>query len=508
MPLESLEHNCGVVLVVGKEETFNVVPIALELMQASTNRGNRQCGISVQTYASRLATQHAMGTPNKGLMHTSKVLTGPRAVGHVRYVTNKHGKLEDAHPAVVHWGKKRQTTMGVAFNGNLLGFEAKRKELQKQGYSVRNTDTAVQAALLAHQLQTQRSVEAACRATCKDISGAHNVAALTNEGLAIAWMNRKGVQHPLHLFETRNEWVVISETAAARRVLGGSGKHTEFDPGDAWIFERGKKPYKRQVEDSGNPHFCPFEFMYFGHHESVWRDIAAREARIRSGEHVAAMDEASGLFDRIERNETRVAFIPNSGREYANAYAMAIQRGCAVPVILRNPDFDPEKRTFLDGGLESEILAKYLFDAELARGKHLILWDDSIVRGRTLENLLPIIRKICKPKSIHLRIGFPVVQAPCFYGINMSTMEELWFTKYFLMLNAGTSVANVEKKMAKDLKVDSIEFLPVEALPNILASEKIGPGQLCLGCTQGMHPTIEGQHLYQIQISDLLQDKH
>ena len=56
----------------------------------------------------------------------------------------------------------------------------------------------------------------------------------------------------------------------------------------------------------------------------------------------------------------------------------------------------------------------------------MLLVEDSIVRGTTLQVLLSRIRQCGQPREIHVRVACPPIIAPCFYGIDMSTVSELF----------------------------------------------------------------------------------
>ena len=85
----------------------------------------------------------------------------------------------------------------------------------------------------------------------------------------------------------------------------------------------------------------------------------------------------------------------------------------------------------------------------------------SIVRSTTLQSLLTHIRERGGAKEIHVRVACPPIIAPCFYGIDMSTRGELWAPKY--MAGDVPTVAE-QDNMARELKADSLFYLPKEAL--------------------------------------------
>ena len=65
---------------------------------------------------------------------------------------------------------------------------------------------------------------------------------------------------------------------------------------------------------------------------------------------------------------------------------------------------------------------------------------------------------------------------PCFYGIDMSTEEELFARRFPGDLDA------LEQQAAAALEVESLTYLPVEAM------NRVFPGPRCAACFDGNYP--------------------
>jgi amidophosphoribosyltransferase len=106
------------------------------------------------------------------------------------------------------------------------------------------------------------------------------------------------------------------------------------------------------------------------------------------------------------------------------------------------------------------------------RGRRLVVVDDSIVRGTTTRQIVQVLRE-AGASQIHLRIVSPPIRWPCFYGIDMSTREELIAT--------GSSVEGIRDFVG----ADSLAYLGLDAL---VAATGTGMGSFCRACFDGQYP--------------------
>ena len=85
-------------------------------------------------------------------------------------------------------------------------------------------------------------------------------------------------------------------------------------------------------------------------------------------------------------------------------------------------------RTFIEGaeGRAAKVRQKYTPIPAVLSGRRIFLVEDSLVRATTMRALVQRLRQEGKAKEIHVRIACPPIIAPCFYGIDMSTLGELY----------------------------------------------------------------------------------
>ncbi|VDK63201.1 unnamed protein product [Cylicostephanus goldi] len=116
-------------------------------------------------------------------------------------------------------------------------------------------------------------------------------------------------------------------------------------------------------------------------------------------------------------------------------------------------------------------------------GRRIVLVDDSIVRGNTMQVLVQMLLNAGAKEvaDVHLRIASPPVKFPCFMGINIPTADELLasnkdldeITEYF----GATSVGYL-----------SVDGLREAVESGIEKSENFDIGH-CTACLTGEYPT-------------------
>jgi amidophosphoribosyltransferase len=129
---------------------------------------------------------------------------------------------------------------------------------------------------------------------------------------------------------------------------------------------------------------------------------------------------------------------------------------------------------------------------EVLAGKRVLLVEDSIVRSTTLKSLLDLIRERGGAREIHVRVACPPIVAPCFYGIDMSTIGELFAPRF---MHGKTITLEEQQAMARELHADSLFYLPLEAIARCIG---LPAEKLCRACLTGEYPTASGERLYQL----------
>ena len=119
--------------------------------------------------------------------------------------------------------------------------------------------------------------------------------------------------------------------------------------------------------------------------------------------------------------------------------------------------------------------------------------DDSIVRGTTTKQIVRYLKKFGKAKEVHVRVSCPPIMGPCFYGIDMSTVNELLAPKFEKKFD-GKNISNkVSKAIAKELGADSVIY---QTIPGLVRSIGLPKANLCMACLNRDYPTPCGKRLF------------
>jgi amidophosphoribosyltransferase len=197
-------------------------------------------------------------------------------------------------------------------------------------------------------------------------------------------------------------------------------------------------------------------------------------------------------------SDTIVVPVPDTAKAAADAMAFELKLP-SVEGLMRNRYVG---RTFIEGEQRNaRVRMKYTPLRQVLEGKRVLLVEDTIVRSLTMKALLGVMRTVGKAKEIHVRVACPPIIAPCFYGIDMSTVQELFAPRF---MHGNKFTREDENRMAAELGADSLVYLPTDSLARCIG---IQTERLCRACVTGQYPTAEGTQLYQLALRPASTDK-
>jgi amidophosphoribosyltransferase len=507
--MSELNHECGIAAIYhlsgeasplappqGPDESSRLIPRMLLDIQ---NRGQLSAGMTSFSpdRSQLLATHRELGTVTEvfRLNHRGKAeslmerFAGRAAIGHVRYATCGKDDQSYAQPFERHHLQKHKW-FSFAFNGQLANYAELRDKLlaDDDHHLARSTDTEI----IMHEISREFSGERrptlfeAIRNVSGRFDGAYSLVLLNALGEMVVARDPLGLR-PLCYAVEGTLFAAASESVALLNLGFDHDSIRCLEPGHAITLSGDQIKIERFAEQRGRAH-CFFEWIYFANVASTMDGRSVYLARKALGEELARLEDVP--LDE----ETVVVPVPDTSKCAADAMAYQLNIPC-VEGLIRNRY---SGRTFIEGGStrRHKAAVKYTPLREVLEGKRVLLVEDSIVRSTTMRVLIDKIREVGRAREIHVRVACPPITSPCFYGIDMSTIEELFAPQF---ISFGRSRENAYAEMARELGADSLRYLPVEAIARAVGRPA---AQLCQGCITGRYPTACGQQLFQIALSN------
>lgn len=517
-----LQHECGVAAVFhaagrpvsalapipgNAQSVARMIPRMLLDMQ---NRGQLAAGMSSYQPGRQalIETHKELGTVAEAfrLNHRAKFeaimrqLDGPAAIGHVRYATCGADDRSYAQPFERSHGR-RTKWFAFAFNGQIANYKALKEDLLRQGdyHLKRDTDTEIIMHSISYELQGEEGIETdwvrVFGRLAQRFDGAYNIVLLTAKGELIVARDPVGLR-PLCIAQDTEEFedehgqvrerpgplfAAASESVPLSNL--GFKEIRSLEPGTLAIVNESGVRFERFAARR-KPAHCFFEWIYFANVASTLDDCSVYLSRANLGKELAALEDVPLDEDTI------VVPVPDTAKAAADAMAYAL-RLPSVEGLMRNRYVG---RTFIEGAADraTKVRVKYTPLPEVLHGKRVLLVEDSIVRSTTMRALVKEIRERGGAREIHLRVACPPIIAPCFYGIDMSTRDEL-VAPPFADLPGGFLSAEAQQKLAEELGADSLRYLPIESLARSIG---LSEQRLCRACVTGDYPTVYGQELF------------
>ena len=459
-PFDGMHEECGV-FGVYSSETRDVAHSVYYGLFALQHRGQESAGIAV-AYANKIQYYKGMGLVSE-VFSGGKLDTLPQgdiAIGHVRYSTTGASLLLNAQP-IVFTGKCGK--MALAHNGNLTNTKQLREELIA-GDAVFQTSIDSEVMALLINKYSGGDIVQGVLAACERIRGSYALVVMTSDKL-IAVRDPFGVR-PLVLGKSIDDTVVASETCAFDAV--GAAYVRDVKPGEVVVIDSsGEHSYFLRTEGKA-PAACIFEYVYFARPDSVIDGLSVYQARKESGRILARSNP------HIEADI--VSGVPDSGLVAARGYSEVSGIPC-VEALAKNRYVG---RTFIQPDQhmrEHSVSVKMNALRANIEGKRVIIIDDSIVRGTTSRKIVQMLRE-GGAKEVHMMVCSPVVQNPCYLGIDMQTRSQL--------IGAGRSV----QEICDYIEADSLHYLTVDQLKETCGNCKLN---FCTGCFDGDYPySLEG----------------
>ncbi len=394
--------------------------------------------------------------------------SGEVLLGHLRYGTHGKNSIENCHP-MLRPNNWRSRNLIMAGNFNLTNVDELFDVLIDLGqHPKEKSDTVTVMEKVGHYLDeeverwydfykselTKREVtnkieesidiEKILKKAFSDFDGGYAMAGLTGYGASFVVRDPSGIR-PAHYYADDEIIVVASEKAAIKTSFNVEYSDIqEITPGNALIMNKDGSYSEKEILAPLERKSCSFERIYF----SRGTDPAVYNERKKLGQLLCP--KILEMVD-YDLNNTVFSYIPNTAETSWIGMMQGLEdylRGERKKVIA-NKKSTPEEidnvlslrtrvekivikdaklRTFITDNDSRNDLVAHVYDTTYEviekNTDTLVVIDDSIVRGTTLEKSILAMLKRLEPKRIIIVSAAPQIRYPDCYGIDMSRMRE------------------------------------------------------------------------------------
>lgn len=460
---------CGLAGVYGVDN----LPIHLTQLMIETiePRGNgKGAGLALST-STGFDTHRMVGAPRQVLttLPFANTRSGTVCVAHHRYGTST-GNADTVN--VQPFKRKLNGTEFVLLhNGSIPGDGTLREQLgQFEGFDA-SSDSEIISLLIAQGLQKGDDFHTAVVKALRQLSSmtccqaAYALIVATKDHMVIACDPQQ--HRPLCYGKVGDGWAIASETAALDAVFARDLTHVRG--GEAVTFSE-NGIHSEFFWSTISPTNCVVETLYLSKHQSkLWGNPeSVGEMRRRVGmmlsKHYMPPDE--------ECADTILVPVPASAIPLAEGY----HEVTGLPFVLAIAKSIFAGRSFLQNTqaeITEELETKFYGLAHLFAGKHIILVDDSVIRGSTMKYIAELLMK-AGAESVVILSGLPQVVEECHKGVYIRKRAD-GRRRLLADIHDGDL-----KAMAEELGVRQIVFCSREDM------KVIAPvSTLCMDCLGG-----------------------
>ncbi len=405
---------------------------------------------------------------NEKWLKDNVAFTGELWLGHLRYGTHGMNSIENVHP-FLRQNNWRSRNLVMAGNFNMtnvdelfdilvnIGQHPKEKvdtvtvmekighfldeEIQNlfEKYKTKYSNKEV-SEIIEEELELQNVL----RRACKDFDGGYTMAGLTGSGSAFVVRDPNGIR-PAYYYADDEVVVVASEKPAIKTAFNiNYNQIEEIKPGNALVIDKSGDFALHPIVEQGEKKSCSFERIYFsrGNDPEIYRE------RKQLGRLLVPQVLKSINFDL---KNTVFSFIPNTAETAfyglmagVEDYLINKQKEIFLdgktsvdpleevltfrPRIEKIVIKDAKLRTFITDDTHRDDMVAHVYDTTyevVHKDKDtLVVIDDSIVRGTTLEKSILTMLDRLNPKKIVVVSSSPQIRFPDCYGIDMSRMGD------------------------------------------------------------------------------------
>ena len=448
-----------------------------------------------------------MDSLKKNTAHVSELF-----LGHVRYGTFGQNSVEAVHP-FLRQNNWMHRNLIVAGNFNMTNNKELFNDLVNLGQHPKEmSDTVTVMERIGHFLDDAvakiyrkvkkegvSKIEASSiigeqldlikilKKASKDWDGGFVIGGLVGHGDAFVIRDPAGIR-PAYYYKDDEVLVVASERPVIKTVFNTPEDSIKvLGPGNGLVIKKSGKLIVKNIIKPVEKKSCSFERIYF----SRGSDIKIYNERKKLGRLVFPQilnavnnDLKNTVFSYIP-NTAEVSFfgLVHEAQDYMNEIAekKIIEEGKNIsreklkkllsyrPRIEKVAIKDAKLRTFITDDSSRDELVKHVYDVtygSIKKTDNLVIIDDSIVRGTTLQKSIIKMLDRLSPKNIIIVSSAPQIRYPDCYGIDMARMGDLIaFRAAIQLIKDSKQEAIIEKVYKKCLVENKKE---VEKIKNVV----------------------------------------
>ena len=456
-----VKENCGVVGIFSLKG-INVVPMLIDSLRALQHRGQEAWGIAIPN-KSPLKKVGLVSASANDFKNISTEYSSFAAIGHVRYSTIGKSNLDNAQPLKVK-------DLCIAHNGTISNVEELSNMVGGCSFTPQNSsDTLVAAQRLVSLISEKGKFSSALSVLRNEMIGSYCFTFLSDDNSVYAARDPRGFRPLVLGKKTDGETHIVASESSALSAIGANLVR-DVKSGELIKFSKNGMESEMFSEEKQKAH-CSFEFTYFAHPSSVMEGSNIYVARKKIGKFLAKKFPI--------KDAELVIPVPDSARPAALGYAQELGIPFDEGLLKDRYSKKGPLRSFIEPHQSDRIeINRWIIPIkEIIDGKHVIVVDDSLVRGTSSKAIIKALRK-AGARKISMVITYPPIKFPCYAGIDFPSQEELATH----VTDKNCSDQHVIEKVKHDIGAD---FLGYNDPENLSRSIGIPVDSMCFTCTSG-----------------------
>ncbi len=461
-----VKENCGVVGIFSLSGT-NVVPMAIDALRALQHRGQEAWGIAIpnKTPLKKLGLVSSASSEFKKI---AEEYQSSSVIGHVRYSTMGRSSLENAQPLKVK-------DLCVAHNGTIANVQELSNLVGGCSFTPQNaSDTLVAAQRLVSLISENGQMGKALSILKNEMVGSYCFTFISDDNSVYAARDPKGFR-PMVLGhkESDDTYIIASESSAISAV--GAKLQRDVSPGELIRLSKNGLETERFSDDTSRAH-CSFEFTYFAHPSSKMEGTNIYVSRKKIGQFLARKFPI--------KDADLVIPVPDSARPAALGYAQELGISFDEGLLKDRYSKKGPLRSFIEPHQTDRVeINRWIIPIrEIIDGRHVVVIDDSLVRGTSSKAIIKALRR-AGARKISMLITYPQINFPCYAGIDFPSQQEL--ATYTDGKNLTTD--EITEMVRRDIGADFLGYNDAENLANAVGMSK---DSMCFTCSSGNYDSL------------------